>query len=891
MNYTITELISPQILTNIQDSYSRITGLAVMTVDDVGSPAIKNNHHCDYCIKTRSKPLGRNKCDECNRKGVTLSLLRGESVSYTCHAGLTCFAAPIVADGQMIGGLISGQFLTAEPNLADVIRLASDMGLDPSMYIEMAKKIPISSETNSSAAMLTLSSIANILSNIADQKYQLIMGSAEVQKAAKMKSDFLANMSHEIRTPMNAVIGMAEMALREDLNLNARNYITQIKSSGQALLSIINDILDFSKIESGKMDIIPAKYEPLSMINDLANMFETRIGGKNVELVFDVVPDLPRALIGDMGRIKQIFVNITNNAIKFTNEGQVKLSVSFTRNSDNLILMRASIIDTGIGIKKEDFDKIFDSFQQVDSKRNRNIEGTGLGLAITKQLLSLMDGSIEISSEYGKGSTFTVSIPQTIENPEPSISSNDWTNIIAGISVTNPYVKKQLITDLSRFKVKYMEITDENFNDFLNSPRERFIFVESSLFTPAFQDLLKENPELTCVLMVGYNARQKYDIPNLVIAKKPTYCLSLANIFNRQEVDSDLIDQGNSDFHFTAPDGCVLLVDDNPVNLTVAEGLLRPLNMRVDTALSGKEAIEKISIQKYDIVFMDHMMPEIDGVETTRIIRRFHPEYSETPIIALTANAIEGTKEMFLQEGMNDFVAKPIDVNILVAMVRKYLPIEKIVKANGSVIHEEKEAEPVINIKGLDTKAALKLLGSEDLYWSVLKDYYNCIEKKAELIKQYEASEDWKNYTIEVHALKSASRQIGALELGSKAEKLEMAGKTADSALIHSETDSLLARYKSYIEVLKEFFPEEETEAEETKEPATKEQMNKFFEEMKTAIDDLDSDKMEEVINEMKQYSYNDWQKPLFDELATAVEDIDSEKCEEIISKWIEHED
>ena len=247
---------------------------------------------------------------------------------------------------------------------------------------------------------------ADMLSEMAHNKYLVYEANIALEKSGNMKSDFLANMSHEIRTPMNAVIGMAEMALREELPPTAREYIYQIKAAGKSLLTIINDILDFSKIESGRMDINEVDYEPMSIVYDVANIVMTRLKGKDVELVIDIIPDLPSGLRGDNIRIKQVLLNLANNAAKFTSQGKIGMKMGFTQINPDEIELYVSVEDTGIGIKKEDIEKLFQSFQQVDSKRNRNIEGTGLGLAISKRLLTLMDGDIWVESEYEKGSRF-----------------------------------------------------------------------------------------------------------------------------------------------------------------------------------------------------------------------------------------------------------------------------------------------------------------------------------------------------------------------------------------------------------------------------------------------------------------------------------------------------
>lgn len=389
----------------------------------------------------------------------------GKPVSYFCHANLVDFAAPIMLGDQMIGSFIGGQVLSEEPDYDKMREYAKELGVDEEGFIEAARKAQIVPKAAIERSTNFIYEFAGIISDMAYKSYETIKLSKQAMQAAAHKSDFLANMSHEIRTPMNAVLGMAEMALREEMTPQAKQYIRQIRSSGKNLLVIINDILDFSKIESGKMNIVPVVYEPLSIINDLANIVNTRIGSKKIEFTVDFDPTMPHKLYGDNIRIQQILLNLLNNAVKFTEHGEVHLSVSFSQTDSENIMLKAIIKDTGIGIKKQDMDKLFKSFQQVDSKRNRNIEGTGLGLAISQQLLRLMGGSIHVESEYEQGSTFYVELPQKIIDTSPSIPEPD-SIVKAALIIENKYVLEQIKKDLSRLGIEYSDLIngENNFN-------------------------------------------------------------------------------------------------------------------------------------------------------------------------------------------------------------------------------------------------------------------------------------------------------------------------------------------------------------------------------------------------------------------------------------------
>ena len=408
--------------------------------------------------------------------------------------------------------------------------------MDPEIYLDAVRQIDIVEEDEIIKAGEFIYTITNILSDIAYNKYLTIQANMEIERAAKMKSDFLANMSHEIRTPMNAVIGMAEMALREDLPPVSRDYINQIQSSGRTLLAIINDILDFSKIESGKMDIVVTEYEPMSIVNDVEHVIITRLGDKDVELILDIVPDLPYKLLGDYTRIEQIVINLANNAVKFTKHGKVVLKMDYVKKSADEIYLQISVQDTGIGIKKEDLEKLFQSFQQLDSKRNRNIEGTGLGLAISKQLVTLMNGQIWVESEYEKGSKFFVVIPQKIVDPKPSIILKEQEPIVTAGLIARSYLKPQIKIDIGRLGVKYIELHSEEELNTILEQKVKYFFVGYRMFTVRVQEFIKSHPEITAILMIAFNSSVHFDIPNLMIVKRTLYILNISEIFNHDNV-------------------------------------------------------------------------------------------------------------------------------------------------------------------------------------------------------------------------------------------------------------------------------------------------------------------------------------------------------------------
>lgn len=389
--------------------------------------------------------------------------------------------------------------------------------------------------------------------------------------ANQAKAEFLAHMSHEIRTPINAILGMDEMILRESKDAEITDYASQIQSAGASLLAIVNDILDFSKIESGKIEIIPLEYDTASFFHDLITLTKLRAESRQLTLEINISPEIPSKLFGDEIRIKQIITNLLSNAVKYTREGTITLTARTQQKEGNSTKLAVTVSDTGIGIHKEDMSKLFSSFERLDKEKNRHIEGTGLGMAISKQLITAMNGEITVESQYGKGSTFTAIIPQTIIDPAP-------------------------MGNLER--------------RFLKNAKN------SKKYAPSF----------------------------------------------------------------TAKDASILVVDDNAVNITVVSGLLKKTGVNVTSASSGEECLALVKKQHFHVIFMDHLMPSMDGVETLAKMKTLSDNLCKnTPVIVLTANAISGAKDMYLSAGFTDYLSKPVDFIKLEAVLRKYLPQHMIV--------------------------------------------------------------------------------------------------------------------------------------------------------------------------------------------------------------------
>ena len=689
------------------------------------------------------------------------------------------------------------------------------------------------------------------------------------EAANEAKSSFLSTMSHEIRTPMNAIVGMTDILLSQQQTPKNREYLYNIKSSGNALLSIINDILDFSKIESGKMEIVEDRYEPMSAFHDLSMIFHNRIGDKKVELLYDIDPKMPHKLYGDVQRIRQVILNLMNNAIKFTDEGFVKLKVEVNTLDMENVELCIKVQDSGQGIKEEDIDKLFGSFEQVDKLRNHHKEGSGLGLAICKQLVELMNGTIAVESTYGKGSIFSFTIPQRIVDVKEAakLKPDKARKSVVGIRIDNTFAKEEA--------EKLAKVYGIRLIDLRQNPTEKtdYIIIETlkPLTEAEYSELEKSGGKL---YVLRNPMKEAVRVRDAVVLSKPLYSLNFCQMINGEELVVQKAEEVR--VNFTASEAKILLVDDNEMNLKVAKGLLEPFKMHIDIAKNGKEAVQKVLAKRYHIVFMDHMMPVMDGVEATKTIRKLQgKEFKELPIIALSANATAEAKEMFIKEKMSDFVAKPIRMKEMTACLLRWLPKEIVQFEDAKQLTDVNSELPIID--GLNVEEGIKNCGSVELLYELINDFYKLIDAKSEKIENCLKEDLIRDYTIEVHALKSSARMIGAMELSEKFYQLEMLGNAGDKEEIEKRTPDVLTQYKSYKEILQNYIKKDE----EKKNTVSNEQIEKTLISLHNAMDNFDLDEADKVMKELENYSLPENIRELVDKLGVLVTDV---AMEEVLS-------
>lgn len=596
--------------------------------------------------------------------------------------------------------------------------------------------------------------------------------------ANQAKTNFLANMSHEIRTPINAVLGMNEMILRESKEPVIKEYARDVQGAAKSLLSIINDILDITKIEAGKLTILPVEYAFSSMIHDVTNMISFKAKAKGLEFKVDIDESIPCRLKGDDIRIRQILVNLLNNAIKYTHEGTVTLQVKLLpKESEEMASIYFQVKDTGIGIKKEDIPKLYIPFERIEEKRNRNIEGTGLGMSITMQLLSMLESKLVIESEYGKGSEFSFILSQEIIHPEP-------------------------IGKLG-------------------------------------EQLEEENTENECSLS------------------------------------------------YEAPEAKILVVDDNEMNRRVFCSLLKDTKMQIQEAASGAESIEKAKKTAFDIIFMDHMMPEMDGIETLQAMRAIEDYKSKnTPVVILTANAIAGAKEQYLKEGFDDFLSKPIDSKKLEELIEGLLDKKLIhyVKGQGKPQEETGfDSSELPMIDGVDWAYAAGHFKDRESLLKSVKFFVSTIDYEAEeleaLFPEIHKEEGRKNYCTKVHSMKNSAALVGIIPLAGMAKVLEDAARNNEDDVLTQMTPIFIKRWRAYQEYFKVFA---QATGERKSAVEFQEQIEEIQKKIKEAAEDMDIDVLDEMLEALEAYQFEGEQLEFFEQIKRAIINLDVEFLQQI---------
>lgn len=646
----------------------------------------------------------------------------------------------------------------------------------------------------------------------ARMKYENV--AVQLETLSRQNADFLSSVSHELRTPINMVIGISDVALEKAASDEVRSDIQSIQLAGKRLSGQINNILDYTEIVEGTLTPAKEEYMIISVLNDVITMTAMQGGRQRLEMVFDMDLKMPAVLIGDAEKISHVLKILLENSMKFTEEGGIYVCLEFRKESYGINLL-IDIHDTGIGMSEDQLTKIYDDFYQADTGSNRFSSGLGLGIPIARGLLHSMDGFVHFESKGHQGLQVHITIPQEVADDTPCMTLNNPKEIcIACYFRPDKYSCDDVRTYYDRMIQHLMEGLDvegyqaHNFEGLLKLQRTHkltHVFITQSEYEEnrAYYEELAETLQVVVIAEREYALRRD---SRLLLIRKPFFALSVVNLLNGEVKENGFEEAQNAG---RKPFSCVgvraLAVDDEEMNLVVAKGVLESYGVQVDTCLSGREAVEMCRTTSYDIIFLDHMMPGVDGVETLRRIREInYGEYQDLPVIALTANTVSGAREMFRNEGFTEFVPKPIERAVLERVLRRVLPKSYIqygaepVAEDSQPVEEEVPFNPFDVLAEVGINAQLGLdycCGDENFYLEMLRMFHGQSDaKKKEISSLYEA-ENWPDYAVKVHALKSTSLTIGAEKLSEFAKALERAGKKEDIAYIRENHTRLLEMY------------------------------------------------------------------------------------------------
>lgn len=724
---------------------------------------------------------------------------------------------------------------------------------------------------------------------------------ARLEGVNRRTEDFLANMSHELRTPINAVTGITTVMLKNEVDAEKKKDLFTIQMAGQRLFGQIEDILDYTEIDKEKMKVTQETYIIASIVNDVISENNMQEREYMPELIFDLDAAMPAALLGDGKKIKKILRHLVSNAVKFTKKGGVYVRVHVLH-KDYGVNLCITVSDTGEGISVEELERITEGFYQTDGGRTRKAGGLGLGLPIVSGIVSCMEGFMQIQSEEGRGTTVAVSIPQQVEDYKPMISLENRDKLsLACFLKPEKYELPEVRTFYNETITHLIEGLDVSMRRVFNVEELRaltgmyqitHLFIGTEEYEESselFEDLADQ---MTVIVVADKNFVPPANTMTKIL-RKPFYCLPIANMLNAEAVQGEF---SYMEKRMICPNVKILVVDDEPMNLMVAEGVFREYEMQVKTAYSGMMALELCEKEEFDLIFLDHMMPEMDGVETLKRLRHLFAESGKTAtIIAFTANAVSGAREMFFQEGFDEFVSKPIEMVELERVLRNVLPkpaVQYVDKDHETGQREErqdggssegkqessssgKKKSYLLEKVGIHTENGLQYcLNNAAFYDELLLKFSSDADSKQAEIDRFFKEKDWENYCIMVHALKSTARMIGADDFSNRAKNLEDAAKNRDEGYIRLHHEKLLLKYHETVQCIRDVFcVEEKDEDRKEYQQISGSQLRGKLEEIADSLSTFEADKAKNLIEQLGGYAYCG--KPVAGLLEAAGQDVD----------------
>ena len=711
-------------------------------------------------------------------------------------------------------------------------------------------------------------------------------GTAETED--RVKTSFLANISHEIRTPMGAIKNMSDLLLLTGLDDTQRGYAQSIANAAHSLLAIIDDLLDFSRIESDRLELSEASADLGSLLSDIVSLVNLKASEKGIDFVSSISPKAPSHVICDDIRLKQVLLGLLSNAVKFTPAGHIKFEMGCEPAKADRVRLMFTVSDTGIGIKGDDLEAIFRPFTQSGMYLDSSVKGAGLGLPISRKLVEKMGGRLGCESVFGKGSSFRFSIEVR------AASSDSLANVLA------PLAKRVIVLAGGQYAAQYDEMLRAlgvNYDIAQDEATFEYLIGQNSYTHLIYKygcghpivmrhiDLLPSTCQIAAIKDINLASSQNTGA-NVRVLFEPVLVMSVAHLLNNKQTTASETEAEEDEkdiiglFKFT--DAKILIVDDNDINLMVESELLRQYGIEPDTADGAASAFKLLEDRQYDIIFMDHMMPEINGVEATRMLREKGGWLASAPIIALTANALSGMKETYLSCGMSDYISKPIEISELNRVLITWLPREKITAMETPAPKAAASGNALIELLGgkLDTGRAIAGIGgSESAYLNVVRAFLSTVPEKMGNMRLQLETGAYERFRIDMHATKSSLANIGAMDLSEEARNLELAARSRDYNYIDGNFGQFCQAMDELFPFIEKALSASEPELRDSKLTGSVAELRSMLERADELLETLEHDDAIDILDRAISKSYGEYLDRRLLQIRAAVESFNYDRA------------